>query len=78
MFKIVHVRPFIWLAICALGVAACGKATEEPESASPLTDASGLLRYVPADTPYVVGTFAPPPDEFLDAIEPKVDRFLAA
>ena len=78
MFKIVHVRPFIWLAICALGVAACGKSTEEPESASPLTDASGLLRYVPADTPYVFGTVAPPPDEFLDAIEPKVDRLLAA
>jgi hypothetical protein len=78
MLKIVHVRPFIWLAICALGVVACGKSTEEQESTSPLTDASGLLRYVPADTPYVFGTVAPPPDEFLDAMEPKVDRLLAA
>ena len=78
MLKIVHARPFIWLAVCALGVAACGKSTEEPESASPLTDSSGLLRYVPADTPYVFGTVAPPPDEFMDAMEPKVDRLLAA
>ncbi|MDH4005622.1 MAG: hypothetical protein OEV32_12335, partial [Gammaproteobacteria bacterium] len=74
----VHARPFIWLAICALGVAACGKSTEEPEIASPLTDNSGLLRYVPADTPYVFGTVAPPPDEFMDRIEPKVDRLLKA
>jgi hypothetical protein len=44
MLKIVHARPFTWLAICALGVAACGKSTEEPEIASPLTDTSGLLR----------------------------------
>ena len=78
MLKIVHARPFIWLAICALGVAACGKSTEEPESASPFTDNSGLLRYVPADTPYVFGTVAPPPDEFMDAMEPKLDRLLAA
>lgn len=78
MLTIVNVRPFIWLAICALGVAACGKSTEEPEDASPLTDTSGLLRYVPADTPYVFGTVAPPPDEFLDTVEPKVDRLLAA
>ena len=78
MLKNVHARPFIWLAICALGVAACGKSTEEPESASPLTDNSGLLRYVPADTPYVFGTVAPPPDEFMDAMEPKLDRLLAA
>ena len=69
MLKFVHARPFIWLAICALAVTGCGKSTDEPESASPLTDASGLLRYVPATTPYVVGTVAPPPDEFLDAIE---------
>jgi hypothetical protein len=78
MLKIVHARPFTWLAICALGVAACGKSTEEPEIASPLTDTSGLLRYVPADTPYVFGTVAPPPDEFMDVMEPKVDRLLAA
>jgi hypothetical protein len=77
MLKIVHPRPFIWLAICALGVAACGKSTEEPEIASPLTDNSGLLRF-PADTPYVFGTVAPPPDEFMDRIEPKVDRLLKA
>jgi hypothetical protein len=78
MLKIVDARPFIWLLVCALGVAACGKSTEEPESVSPLTDTSGLLRYVPADTPYVFGTVAPPSDEFMDWVEPRVDRLLAA
>ena len=77
MLKIVRSRSLLLLAACALAVAACGKSKED-EAASLLTDSSGLLRYVPADTPYVFGSLAPPPDEFLDKIEPKVDRLLAA
>ena len=77
MLKIVQSRSLLLLAACALAVAACGKSKED-EAASLLTDSSGLLRYVPADTPYVFGSLAPPPDEFLDRIEPKVDRLLAA
>jgi len=77
MLKIVRSRSLLLLAACALAVAACGKSKED-EAASLLTDSSGLLRYVPADTPYVFGSLAPPPDEFLDRIEPKVDRLLAA
>jgi hypothetical protein len=77
MLKIVQSRSLLLLAACALAVAACGKSKED-EAASLLTDSSGLLRYVPADTPYVFGSLAPPPDEFLDKIEPKVDRLLAA
>ena len=77
MLKIVQSRSLLLLAACALAVAGCGKSKEEA-AASLLTDSSGLLRYVPADTPYVFGSLAPPPDEFLDRIEPKVDRLLAA
>jgi len=77
MLKIVRSRSLLLLAACALAVVACGKSKED-EAASLLTDSSGLLRYVPADTPYVFGSLAPPPDEFLDRIEPKVDRLLAA
>ena len=77
MLKIVQSRSLLLLAACALAVAGCGKSKEEA-AASLLTDSSGLLRYVPADTPYVFGSLAPPPDEFLDKIEPKVDRLLAA
>ena len=78
MFKIDHARQLLLITVCALGMAACGKSDEEPQGPSPLTDSSGLLRYVPADTPYVFGTLAPPPDEFMDSMEPKIDRLLAA
>ena len=77
MLKIAQSRSLLLLAACALAVAGCGKSKED-EAESLLTDSSGLLRYVPADTPYVFGSLAPPPDEFLDRIEPKVDRLLAA
>ncbi len=78
MLKIVRARYLLLLAVCAVCVAGCGKSAEETEPATPLTDTSGLLRYVPADTPYVFGMLAPPPDAFMDKIEPKVDRLLAA
>jgi hypothetical protein len=78
MLKIVQSRYVLLLAACALAVAGCGKSAEERKADSPLTDTSGLLRYVPADTPYVFGSLAPPPDEFLDKIEPRVERLLAA
>lgn len=78
MLKIVQPRYLSLLAACALAVAGCGKSTDEHEAESPLTDSTGLLRYVPADSPYVFGTLAPPPEDFMDRIEPKVDRLLAA
>ncbi len=78
MLKIVQARQFVLLCVIALCVAGCGKKEEKAQTASPLTDTGGLLQYVPADTPYVFGTLSPPPDEFMDRIEPKVDRLLAA
>ncbi len=78
MLKIVQARQFILLCVFALSIAACGKSADEKQTASPLTDTGGLLQYVPADTPYVFGTLEPLPDEFMDKIEPKVDRLLAA
>ena len=78
MLKIVQSRYVLMVAACALVVGGCSKSTEERKADSPLTDTSGLLRYVPADTPYVFGSLAPPPDEFMDTIEPKVERLLAA
>ena len=78
MLNSVQARQLVLLGVFALGVAACGKSADEQHAASPLRDASSMLKYVPADTPYVFGTLAPPPDEFIDKIEPKLDRLLAA
>ena len=78
MLNIVQARQFVLLGVFALGVAACGKSADEARVASPLTDAGGLLGYVPADTPYVFGMLEPLPDDFMDKIEPKLDRLLAA
>ncbi|HEX5788985.1 MAG TPA: hypothetical protein VFY03_12450 [Woeseiaceae bacterium] len=44
-------------------------------------DAAGdnsLLRYVPADTPYVFASGEPLDDEFLDALQPHIDELLAS
>jgi len=60
-----------------LTLAACGKKDEAPVIASPLTDTSGPLRYVPADTPYVLAGLEPAPDDFMDKMEPKIDQLLA-
>ena len=78
MLNIVQARQFVLLGVFALGVAACGKSADEARVASPLTDAGGLLGYVPADTPYVFGILEPLPDDFMDKVEPKLDRLLAA
>jgi hypothetical protein len=78
MLKYCKARYVVLLACCAVGVAACGKSGKEEDAVTPLTDTSGLLRYVPADTPYVFGSLAPPPDDFMDRIRPKLDRLLGA
>jgi predicted small lipoprotein YifL len=54
-----------------LTLAACGK-----KDVSPLADTSGPLRYVPADTPYILAGVEPAPDDFLDRMEPKIDALL--
>ena len=71
-----------WLAalvVAALGIAACGKdKPADRDAVGPLTDQSGLLQYVPADTPYIFANAEPLPDEFMDKIEPALDQLLGA
>ena len=45
-----------------------------PDSVRELTNVDGLLSYVPADTPYVVAFLEPAPEEFMDVLEPKLER----
>lgn len=48
-----------------LGISACSK-TEDTETVEVSQAASELLSYVPADTPYLLGSLEPPPDAVVD------------
>ena len=43
---------------------------------SALSSNDTILRYIPADTPYVLASVEPLPDELMDKIEPRVDEIL--
>jgi len=45
---------------------------------SALTDKKGILQYVPDNTPYILATGEPLPDELLDRMEPRFDEMLKA
>ena len=63
------------LAVCfclVFGIAGAAAAK------SALTDTSGILKYVPDDTPYVFATGDALPDDLLDFMEPQIDEVLKA
>ncbi len=62
----------VLLTIVALTLSACSKQPEEA-SASALVSSEGLLKYVPADTPYLLAMLVALPDDVLDKLEPQVD-----
>jgi hypothetical protein len=76
MFKSISLKFLFPLAIAALGLAACGKGDEPASSASVLSSNDTILRYVPADSPYVLANVEPFPDELMDKLEPRVDEIL--
>ena len=59
-------------------LAACDKSEDESGSSSAYTAADSLLNYVPANSPYVLASLQPLPDDVVDKLEPKLDRMLAA
>ena len=62
----------VLLTIVAVTLSACSKQPVEA-SASALVSSEGLLKYVPADTPYLLATPVALPDDVLDKLEPQVD-----
>ena len=58
-----------------LALAGCGKSADDEGAALLASDAT-VLRYVPADSPYVLAALRPLPDDLLDVMEPKLDRVL--
>ena len=61
-----------------LTLSACGNKEKEQEAAAKQAEASPLLEYVPADTPYVYGALAPSPDAVADKMEPLLEAIIPA
>ena len=70
MFKSISTRVFAVLVFSALVAAGCSKDEKTPDTA--------LLKYVPADTPYVFVSLEPLPDDIMDELEPMIDRVLVS
>lgn len=76
MFNAFPSRTIIALAFVSIVALGCNGSPDKTESA-PATD-PGLLKYVPADTPYVFAMLDPIPDDIADKFEPKLEAILAA
>lgn len=73
--QISNLRPaLLGTFISVLLIAACGDSDEVTTSA--LESEEGLLRFVPADTPYLFATPGDMPDELMDKLEPQIDTVL--
>ena len=76
MFKANTFKLILALCIVSITAAGCKGSPDDSTTASPMTSEQGLLRYVPADTPYVFAMIDPLPDEVADKFEPKLDAML--
>ena len=70
--------PRVILLCLAFGLVASSCSRESDELGGALRDEDGLLRYVPADTPYLVVTPGDIPDDVADKLEPQLDTALKA
>ena len=61
------------LLIVALLLSACSKEPAETSDKTSLSSSEGLLKYVPADTPYLLAMPTALPDDVLDQLEPQAD-----
>jgi hypothetical protein len=78
MSKSTNIRVLVSLIASAFILASCDREQPEPEQAAVLSSKESVLKYIPADTPYVLASVEPLPDELMDKIEPKIDQVLQA
>jgi hypothetical protein len=67
-------RVFLSAVISIVFLSGCGESGERKASA--LNSEKGVLRFVPADTPYLIATPGDLPDELMDKLEPQLDAVL--
>ena len=76
MFKSITFKVLLPIVVAAFALTACGKDQEPAGAASALSSNETILRYVPADTPYVFANVEPLPDDLMDKVEPAIDDVL--
>lgn len=76
MFKSIYTKVFLPIVISAFVLTACDKDKDVAGEASVLSSNDTILRYIPADTPYVFASVTPLPEDVMDKVEPKVDQIL--
>ncbi|NNC76974.1 MAG: hypothetical protein HKN77_03360, partial [Woeseiaceae bacterium] len=75
MLKSSIVRAIALFVISFVVLAAC---KEGGKGVNTLSSDDNLLRFVPADTPYVFASGKPLPDDLVDSLEPRIDEILKA
>ena len=78
MIKLGNRRWLIVLVACGLVVSACGNDKDDGKDANALTADDSILRFIPANSPYVFANVTPLPDSLYDKFEPKMDAMLKA
>jgi len=78
MFNALSLRTILALCVISIATLACSDDPDESGPAAVSASDSGLLRYVPADTPYIFAMVEPLPDDIADKFEPKLELMLAA
>ncbi len=74
MLKAIPFKAVLAFCFLSLAVLACTDSSDKTASAPTLDP--GLLKFVPADTPYVFAMLDPLPDEVADKLEPRIDAIL--
>ena len=74
MFKAIRLKTVLAFCFLSLAVLACTDSSDQTASAPALNP--GLLKYVPADTPYIFAMLEPLPEEVTEKLEPKIDAML--
>ena len=76
MFKSVR-NTIVFVTLFAMSaLLGCSQPEKESGAAAAIAAAEPILSYVPADSPYVLASIAPLPDDVFDKLELKIDRIL--